>query len=69
MPKPPSDGCRDGRADQCSHEAHLTRQSPPVFSVNPDFINVLKVMTYLALGTVSIALFGAWILNRFGPRK
>jgi hypothetical protein len=34
-----------------------------------DFANLLKVMAYLILGTVAIALFAGWILRRFGPPK
>lgn len=37
--------------------------------MNPDLASLLEVMAYLTLGTLAIALFGAWILKRFGPPK
>ena len=37
--------------------------------MNPDLANPLKVMAYLVIGTVIIALSIGWVLKRFGPRK
>jgi hypothetical protein len=38
-------------------------------TVNAEFINYLKVVAYLIVGTISIALFAGWALKRFGPPK
>ena len=37
--------------------------------MNTDLISLLAVMAYLTLGTLAIALVGAWILKWFGPPK
>jgi len=37
--------------------------------VNADILNSLLILTYLALGIISIALLGGWLLKRFGPPK
>jgi hypothetical protein len=34
--------------------------------MNPDTLNLLKVVAYLVLGTLSLALLGGWALKRFG---
>jgi hypothetical protein len=41
----------------------------PAITVNTEFINYLKVLAYLIVGTISIALLCGWALKRFGPPK
>jgi hypothetical protein len=41
----------------------------PAITVNADFINCLKVVAYLIVGTISIALLAGWALKQFGPPK
>jgi hypothetical protein len=37
--------------------------------MDPELVNLLKVVAYLILGTVSIALLAGWAMKRFGPPK
>lgn len=37
--------------------------------MDSEFINLLKVLGYLILGTIAIVLLAGWVLKRFGPRK
>lgn len=37
--------------------------------MNPEFVNLLKVLAYLIVGTVGIVLLAGWALKRFGPPK
>jgi hypothetical protein len=37
--------------------------------MNVEFINLLKVLAYLIVGTASIVLLAGWALKRFGSRK
>ena len=37
--------------------------------MNVEFINLLKVLAYLIMGTAGIALLAGWALKRLGPRK
>jgi hypothetical protein len=37
--------------------------------MDPELFNLLKVVAYLILGTVSIALLAGWAMKRFGPPK
>jgi hypothetical protein len=37
--------------------------------MDTEFINLLKVLAYLILGTAGIVLLAGWALKRFGPRK
>jgi hypothetical protein len=41
----------------------------PAITMDAEFINELKVVAYLIVGTISIALLGGWALKRFGPPK
>jgi hypothetical protein len=41
----------------------------PAISVNPEFVNLLKVLAYLIVGTGGIVLLAGWALKRFGPPK
>jgi hypothetical protein len=46
----------------------MMRRNPAVI-MNSDFVNLLKVLAYLILGTISIAWLAGWALKRFGPPK
>ena len=46
----------------------MMRRNPAIF-VNTEFINELKVVAYLIVGTISIALLAGWALKRVGPPK
>jgi hypothetical protein len=46
----------------------MMRRNPAII-MNSDFVNLLKVLGYLILGTVSIVLLAGWALKRFGPPK
>jgi hypothetical protein len=37
--------------------------------VNPELVNLLKVVAYLIVGTIGIAWLAGWALKRFGPPK
>jgi flagellar biogenesis protein FliO len=37
--------------------------------VNPDTINVIKVIAYMIVGTLGIVLLFGWALKRFGSPK
>jgi hypothetical protein len=37
--------------------------------MNPENINVLKVIAYFVFGTLGFALLGGWALKRFGAPK
>jgi hypothetical protein len=37
--------------------------------VDPELINLLKVVAYLFLGTIGIALLAGWAMKHFGPPK
>ena len=41
----------------------------PAITVNSELVNLLKVVAYLILGTISIALLAGWALKRFSPPK
>jgi hypothetical protein len=41
----------------------------PAIIVNPEFVNELKVVAYLIVGTISIAWLAGWALKRIGPPK
>ena len=41
----------------------------PAITVNSELVNLLKVVAYLIVGTISIALLIGWPLKRFGPPK
>ena len=41
----------------------------PATTVNAEFINYLKLVAYLIVGTLSIALLAGWALKRFGSPK
>jgi len=38
-------------------------------AMDTDFLNLLKVLTYLVAGTAGIVLLGGWALKRLGPPK
>ena len=46
----------------------LMRRKPAI-TMNTEFINDLKVVAYLIMGTISIALLIGWALKRSGPPK
>jgi hypothetical protein len=35
--------------------------------MDPELVNLLKVVAYLILGTVSIGCLAYWALKKFGP--
>ena len=37
--------------------------------MDTEFVNLLKVLAYLILGTAGIILLGGWALKRRGPPK
>jgi hypothetical protein len=37
--------------------------------VSAEFVNLLKVLAYLIVGTAGIVLLAGWALKRFGPPK
>jgi hypothetical protein len=37
--------------------------------MDTEFVNLLKVLAYLVVGTAGIVLLAGWALKRFGPRK
>ena len=37
--------------------------------MDPELVDLLKVVAYLILGTVGIALLAGWAMKRFGPPK
>lgn len=37
--------------------------------MDPDTLDTLKVLAYLVVGTLGMALLGGWALKRFGPPK
>jgi hypothetical protein len=37
--------------------------------MNVEFINLLKVLAYLIMGTAGIVLLAGWALKRFGSPK
>jgi hypothetical protein len=41
----------------------------PAIIMNPEFINELKVVAYLIVGTIGIAWLAGWALKRFGSPK
>ncbi|MEJ0089700.1 MAG: hypothetical protein WDM80_08160 [Limisphaerales bacterium] len=41
----------------------------PATLMDSEFINLLKVVAYLILGTISIVLLAGWALKRFRPPK
>jgi len=45
------------------------RRGRPVNAMNAEWINSLKVVAYVIVGTGSIALLAYWALKRFGPPK
>ena len=38
-------------------------------TMDAEFINELKVVAYLIVGTIGIALLAGWVLQQFGPPK
>ena len=44
-------------------------RSNPATTVNSEFVNELKVVVFLIVGTISIVLLAGWALKRFGPPK
>jgi hypothetical protein len=37
--------------------------------MDPDLFNLIKVVAYLIVGTLGIALLAGWAMKRFGPPK
>ncbi len=57
---------------QKHHRARSFINEEPALAaiMDPDTINILKVVAYLAIGTLGLALLGGWTLRRFGsPRE